>query len=112
MDQTALLHILLWCSLLAPHPAVRNPEPSMFEKPSLVTRIAVGKTLGFAFGLAGFLMLPYILPEAGQMLGWGFLLWYTTFGAIIAIFGVFDRHPVLDVPMPWWVRAPLLGAAQ
>jgi hypothetical protein len=81
----------------------------MFGKPSLVTRIAVGKSIGFAFGLAGFLMLPYILPEAGQMLRWGFLLWYTTLGAIIAIFGVFTWHPVLQLPLPWWVRAPLLG---
>ncbi len=82
----------------------------MFGKPSLVTRIAVGKTIGFAFGLAGFLMVPYILPEADPMLRWGFLLWYTTLGAIIAIFGVFDWHPALDLPLPWWVRAPFLGA--
>ena len=82
----------------------------MFGKPSLVTRIAVGKIVGFAFGLAGFLMVPYLLPEADPMLRWGFLLWYTTLGAIIAIFGVFDWHPVLQLPLPWWVRAPLLGA--
>jgi hypothetical protein len=88
---------------------VRRLELRMFGKPSLVTRIAVGKTAGFAFGLIGFLMLPYILPDADPALAWGFLLWYTTLGAIIAIFGVFDRHPVLQMPMPWWVRAPLLG---
>ena len=33
----------------------------MFGNPSLVTRIAVGKTVGLAFGLIGFLMMPYIL---------------------------------------------------
>jgi len=82
----------------------------MFGKPSLVTRIAIGKSVGFAFGLIGFLMLPYMLPEASPMMRWGFLLWYTTLGAIVAIFGVFTSHPVLQVPMPWWVRAPLLGA--
>ncbi len=82
----------------------------MFGKPSLVTRIATGKAVGFAFGLAGFLMLPYILPEAHSTLRWGFLLWYTTLGAIIAIFGVFDWHPALEMPLPWWVRALLLGA--
>jgi hypothetical protein len=81
----------------------------MFGKPSLVTRIATGKAVGLAFGLAGFLMLPYILPEADPMLRWGFLLWYTTLGAIIAVFGVVDWHPV-RLPLPWWVRAPLLGA--
>jgi hypothetical protein len=82
----------------------------MFGKPSLVTRIAIGKTVGLAFGLTGFLMMPYVLPDADPMLRWGFLLWYTTLGAIIAIFGVFTWHPVLQMPMPWWVRAPFLGA--
>ena len=82
----------------------------MFGKPSLVTRIAIGKSVGFAFGLVGFLMMPYILPDADPMLRWGYLLWYTTLGAIIAIFGVITWHPVLQLPMPWWVRAPLLGA--
>ena len=86
------------------------PENRMLRKPSLVTRIAIGKTVGLAFGLIGFLMVPYILPEADPMLRWGFLLWYTTLGAIIAIFGIFTMHPVLRLPMPWWFRAPFLGA--
>lgn len=81
----------------------------MLSNPSLVTRIAAGKTVGFIFGLIGFLTIPYVLPGADPMMRWGFLLWYTTLGAIIAIFGVFDRHPLLNLPMPWWVRAPLLG---
>ena len=43
----------------------------MFAKPSLVTRITVGKSIGFAFGLAGFLILPAIVPEVGLMQRWG-----------------------------------------
>lgn len=82
----------------------------MFGKPSLVTRIAVGKAVGFIIGLSGFLMLPYVLPEAGVALRWGFLLWYTTLGAVIAVFGVFTFHPILRLPLPWWLRAPLIGA--
>ncbi len=82
----------------------------MLEKPSLVTRIAIGKGVGFAVGLAGFLSLPYFVPEAGWLIRWGVLLWYTTLGAIIGMFGVFTTHPVLKLPMPWWVRAPFLGA--
>jgi hypothetical protein len=85
-------------------------EARMFEKPSLVTRIAIGKGVGFAVGLAGFLLLPVFVPEAGWLIRWGVLLWYTTLGAIIGVFGVFDRHPILKLPMPWWVRAPFLGA--
>ncbi len=82
----------------------------MFANPSLVTRIAIGKGLGFLFGLAGFISLPYFLPDAGWMIRWGILLWYTTLGAIIGMAGVFTRHPVLKLPLPWWFRAPMLGA--
>ena len=82
----------------------------MFEKPSLVTRIAIGKGVGFAVGLAGFLLLPVLVPEAGWLIRWGVLLWYTTLGAIIGVFGVLTTLPVLKLPLPWWVRAPFLGA--
>ena len=82
----------------------------MFGNPSLITRIAIGKGIGFAFGLLGFLFLPYFVPEAGWLVRVGVLLWYTTVGAIIGVFGVFTWHPILKLPMPWWFRAPLLGA--
>ena len=82
----------------------------MFDKPSLVTRIAIGKGVGLVIGFAGFITLPYFAPDAGWLIRWGILLWYTTLGAIIGVFGVFTWHPVLKLPMPWWFRAPLLGA--
>ena len=37
-------------------------------------------------------------------------MWYTTFGAIIGVFGVFTFHPILKLPLPWWFRDPLVGA--
>lgn len=82
----------------------------MFKNPSLVTRIGIGKAVGLVIGLVGFFTLPYFWPEAGLMLRWGVLLWYTTMGAIIGVFGVFTQHPVLHLPMPWWFRAPVMGA--
>ncbi len=82
----------------------------MFKNPSLITRIAVGKGVGFVVGLLGFILLPYFVAEAGWLIRWGILLWYTTLGAIIGMFGVLTWHPVLKLPMPWWVRAPVLGA--
>lgn len=82
----------------------------MFENSSLITRIAIGKAIGFLFGLIGFISLPYLLPEADALLQWGSLLWYTTLGAIIGVFGVFTSYPILNIPIPWWLRAPLLGA--
>ena len=82
----------------------------MFSNPSLITRIAVGKAVGFVIGLAGLLTLPYFWPEAGWLFRWGILLWYTTVGAVIGMFGVYTRHPVLKLPLPWWLRATIIGA--
>jgi hypothetical protein len=82
----------------------------MFGKPSLVTRIAVGKAVGFVIGFAGFLTLPWFVPDADWLLRWGILLWYTTMGAIIGMFGVVNWRPILNLPLPWWFRAPFLGA--
>ena len=82
----------------------------MFGNPSLMTRIAIGKGIGLVFGLIGLIILPWFLPDAGWMLRLGILFWYTTVGAIIGVFGVFTYHPVLKLPLPWWLRAPLLGA--
>jgi hypothetical protein len=85
-------------------------EAVMFGKPSLITRVAVGKGIGLLIGLIGFALLPYFWPEADWMSRWGILLWYTTFGGIIGMLGVFTWHPMLHIPMPWWVRSPLVGA--
>jgi hypothetical protein len=82
----------------------------MFGNPSLVTRIAIGKGIGAIVGLLGLIFLPYFLPDVGWLPRIGILLWYTTVGAIIGVFGVFTWHPVIRLPMPWWVRAPFVGA--
>ncbi len=72
--------------------------------------MAIGKIIGFAFGLIGFICLPYFLPEAGYLLRFGILFWYITVGAVVGVFGVFTYHPVLKLPLPWWFRACILGA--
>ena len=82
----------------------------MFGKPSLNTRLAVGKALGAAFGIAGFMSLTVYPVGEDSLPRWGILLWYTTLGAVVGVFGVYTRHPVLGIPMPWWFLAPLLGA--
>jgi hypothetical protein len=82
----------------------------MFGNPSLITRIAIGKSVGLIVGLIAFVFLPSVYPDATMMLRWGLLLWYITFGAIIGVFGVFTWHPILKLPMPWWIRAPFVGA--
>lgn len=82
----------------------------MFGNPSLITRITIGKGLGFLIGLAGFIALPYIVPETTWQFRWGILLWYSTLGAIIGVYGVLTWHPILKLPLPWWFRAPVIGA--
>ena len=81
----------------------------MFGKPSLMTRIAVGKFIGFIFGLLGFLLLPFIWPDAGSLLRWGILFWYITVGAVIGMFGVMDHHPLFNMKFKWWFRGPWIG---
>ena len=81
----------------------------MFGKPSLFTRIAVAKLVGFAIGIVGF----FIMPAFGiddMKLRLGVLFWYVTVGAFIGMAGVMTFHPILKVKMPWWFIGPWLGA--
>ncbi len=82
----------------------------MFGNPSLTTRIAIGKAIGAVFGIGGFVYLTLFPVGDNDLLRWGILLWYATIGAIIGMFGVYTQHPVLKLPMPWWFRAPIVGA--
>lgn len=82
----------------------------MNAAPSMTNRVLAGKATGFAIGLALFLAFPAILPEADPLLRWGVLLWYGTLGGLIGMAGLFSRHPVLLVPLPWWLRGSLIGA--
>ncbi len=82
----------------------------MFENPSLVTRIAIGKLLGFALGLIGLIVIPFLWPDSSWMERIAFLLWYTTLGAFVGLVGVLDWHPVLRLSMPWWFSSTLVGA--
>ena len=81
----------------------------IFENPSLLTRIGVGKAVGLIFGLIGFVSLPYLAPTMDPMVRWGILFWYPTVGAMIGLAGVYTRHPVLHLPMPWWLRSSVIG---
>ena len=79
------------------------------DQPSLMTRIAVGKGLGFLVGLAGLVTFPYFMADVGWLVRIGILLWYTTLGGIIGLAGGLTWHPVLQIPLPWWIRGPLVG---
>ncbi len=82
----------------------------MFSNPSLITRIAIGKGVGFMVGLLGLFLMPSLFGETDLMIRWAFVFWYTTVGAFIGVFGVFTWHPILKLPMPWWFRSVSVGA--
>lgn len=90
--------------------ALENIENDMFEKPSLTHRIAIGKAAGSMIGLLGFIVMPYFWPDSSWMMRFGILFWYTTVGAVVGMFGVYTRHPVLHLPLPWWFRSTVIGA--
>ena len=75
-----------------------------------IKRIGTAKMIGMAFGILGFILIPYFWPGESMWLRVGILLWYTTLGAMIGIMGIFDHHPMLKFSMPFWVRGPLFVA--
>ncbi len=81
----------------------------MFAKPSLLTRITVGKTVGFLLGVAGFFAAPAFGIDDMKM-RIAILFWYTAIGAFIGLAGVFTRHPLLKINMSWWFMGPMIGA--
>ena len=82
----------------------------MLENPSLTTRIVIGKSIGFALGLIGLIVIPFLWPDSGWMERIAFLFWYTTLGAFVGLVGVMTWHPLLRMPMPWWFSSVLIGA--
>ena len=84
-------------------------EDAMSIKPSLTWRIGIGKLVGLLIGVTAYFLLPWFTGQTDALLQWGFLLWYATMGAFIGVFGVYNWHPILQLPMPWWLRAPLIG---
>lgn len=81
----------------------------MFAKPSLLTRVAVGKLIGLLLGAIGFVAAPSFGID-DMKLRLGILFWYSGIGAFIGMAGVFTWHPMLKMKMPWWFMGSLIGA--
>jgi len=76
----------------------------------ILKRVGTAKAIGLVIGLAGFLMIPSVWPSETMWLRIGILMWYTTFGAVIGVLGLFDDHPLLKFRMRFWFRGPVFGA--
>ena len=81
----------------------------MFEKPSLMARVAVGKSIGLVFGVIAYILLPIIVPETTLAFRLGVAFWLILMGGFVGLIGVMTYHPVLHMPLPWWFRGPLVG---
>lgn len=86
------------------------PNLSLLKRPSLLTRMLIGKGAGLLIGIILFFTLLATWPSVDPLLPWGVLFWYVTVGAMIGLAGIYTRHPALGLPLPWWVRAPVIGA--
>lgn len=75
----------------------------------ILKRIGSAKMAGLVVGLIAFFMIPVLWPEGGIWLRVGVLLWYTTVGAVIGVFGLISHHPMFGFRMTWWFRGLFVG---
>ncbi len=83
----------------------------MFKMKSLTGRVFVGKVVGLVVGLIVMVFLPMFGYPIFSMVGFGTLLMFILMGAMTGFMGIFDRHPIFDFKMPWWLRGALVGIA-
>jgi hypothetical protein len=76
---------------------------------SLTLRIMLGKLLGAGIGLIVFLSLPALQTDIDLALRFGMWGWYILFGAVIAMAGLYTRHPLLNFKLPPLFRGALIG---
>jgi hypothetical protein len=81
----------------------------MTRSPSLFSRALVAKSIGFVLGLFAFFLLP-VFGESDLAFRFGVLFWLTTMGGVIALMGVMTEDPTFHIPLPWWVRGPMVGS--
>lgn len=75
----------------------------------ILTRVAVAEMAGLLIGILAFALLPAFLPDIDDRRLWGILLWYPTLGAAVALVDMVEDD-ALPVPVPWWLRAAVVGA--
>lgn len=83
----------------------------MFKKHSVAGRVATGKVLGLVFGLIVIVVMPTFGYPGVSFVGFGLLLMFMLMGVMIGFLGQFDRHPLFDFKMSWWLAGPVVGFA-
>ena len=57
-----------------------------------------------------FFLLSVWVADISLLERWTVVFWYTTLGGVVGISNVVVREPVTNLPLPWWLRAPLISA--
>jgi len=78
-------------------------------KHSVFNRIIIGKSIGFVVGGLVFFLLPVFGIALEVKFGLGLWLFYIMMGAITALMGIMDHHPMLKFKMPFWIRGTIVG---
>lgn len=82
----------------------------MFKIHSITGRVFVGKMVGLLVGLIVMLVMPSFNMPVFSRFGLGTLIMFVLMGAMTGLVGIFDRHPVFNFKMAWWLSGPLVGA--
>ena len=81
----------------------------MLNNPSLVNGMKLAAFLGLLVGIFNFFVVAALVDNVSIWMRWGFIFWYITFGIIIALTGMFVRHPIFKFPLNWYVRSAIVG---
>ncbi len=82
----------------------------MFKLHSVAGRLAIGMLIGLVVGVAVMLLMPNFDIPIPTMFGLGTLLMFVLMGMVTGFIGIFDRHPVFEFKMHWWISGPVAGA--
>jgi len=69
-----------------------------------MNRLALWKAIGFTVWLFAFFMIPIVFTDTDLMIRLAVMFWYTTLWAIIWVFWVLDKYPILNLKIPYWFR--------
>lgn len=78
-------------------------------KHSVKNRFIIGAMIGLVAGLAVFFVVPLMGAVLALKFGLGLVLFYVLLGGFIAFVGMFERHPIFNFKMPWWLRGVAIG---
>lgn len=81
----------------------------MFKLHSVSGRIVIGQVIGIVMGILTIIFLPMFGFPLWSMFGLGTLVMFFLMGSMIGFIGQFDRHPVFDFKMKWWMGGALMG---